>query len=457
MCGDPWAAQPESVQPCRAGGDKVVCIVIACVHQLTRRLTGSAAQSFEKVGMGLAPADFTADHHKAAASQRVEPVNDRTQARIVVGCNSPRDVLCIQEADQLLGIVVNRPGTGVPVVLPEDMKKFLWIDDIRKDRPDHGAPAFPLALFVGAILGIEVYLFLRVPGFAVACSRMLGAYPRAEALADFQVGGQYVRTRMDDCSHAVEKDHRYPLVAEAHAEYNMCLGRCTLAKGSLSHFKVLCLHRRSTTSSYVVSFQAIQGGKETPMTGSTHWLGLAAGLASVGWGVFGMMSSTGAQEAVREGQPAPAISLPATQIDKVLPEKKGTPTLSLADFKGRKNVVLFFFPKAMTRGCTLESCGFRDRIEQFAQVDTVVIGISTDTLKDQQAFTKKEKLNFPLMADADKVAAKAFGVLNPNGFARRVTFVIDKDGVVRKIFEVENIGKHPDEVYQFIKEHLASK
>jgi len=90
-------------------------------------------------------------------------------------------------------------------------------------------------------------------------------------------------------------------------------------------------------------------------------------------------------------------------------------------------------------------------------VDTVVIGISTDTLKDQQAFTKKEKLNFPLMADADKVAAKAFGVLNPNGFARRVTFVIDKDGVVRKIFEVKNIGKHPDEVYQFIKEHLASK
>ena len=72
---------------------------------------------------------------------------------------------------------------------------------------------------------------------------------------------------------------------------------------------------------------------------------------------------------VEVGKPAPATELEATSIDKVLPDKKEAKTLSLKDFQGKgdkgKNVVLFFFPKALTRGCTIESCGFRDKIEQF--------------------------------------------------------------------------------------------
>jgi len=82
-------------------------------------------------------------------------------------------------------------------------------------------------------------------------------------------------------------------------------------------------------------------------------------------------------------------------------------------------------------------------------------------LDDQQKFTEKEKLTFPLMADPDTKAAKAFDVLNPKGYANRVTFVIDKKGVVRKIFDFEkdklNLEKHPDEVLTFVKEKLADK
>ena len=137
----------------------------------------------------------------------------------------------------------------------------------------------------------------------------------------------------------------------------------------------------------------------------------------------------------KEGDPAPDIKLPATQVEKALPELKGAKELSLKDLKGKKNVVLFFFPKAMSRGCTIESCGFRDQAEKFAPLDTVVIGISTDTLDAQQQFTDKEKLNFPLMADAGKTATQAFGALSrANGVASRYTFVIDKEGIIRKVY-----------------------
>jgi peroxiredoxin Q/BCP len=86
----------------------------------------------------------------------------------------------------------------------------------------------------------------------------------------------------------------------------------------------------------------------------------------------------------------------------------------------------------------------------------VVIGISTDKLADQQKFTDKEKLNFPLYADAEKEIAKKFGVLR-GPFAQRVTFVIDKKGIVRKIYPQVNLRKHPDDVLAFVKEKLTTK
>jgi peroxiredoxin Q/BCP len=174
--------------------------------------------------------------------------------------------------------------------------------------------------------------------------------------------------------------------------------------------------------------------------------------------MFALLGATVAADAPPEaGKSAPDINLPATQIEKVLPEAKGAKTLKLSDLKGKKNVVLYFYPKAMTRGCTIESCGFRDAADKFAAMDTVVIGISTDKLDDQQKFTEKEKLNFPLIADADKEAAKAYGALSTRGFANRYTFVIDKQGMIRRTYLQVDPAKHPEEVLKFVKENLATK
>lgn len=85
----------------------------------------------------------------------------------------------------------------------------------------------------------------------------------------------------------------------------------------------------------------------------------------------------------------------------------------------------------------------------------MVIGISTDKLADQEKFTKRDKLNFPLFADADRKSAKTYGVLTAKGFAGRTTFVIDKKGIVRKIEKVTKAGAHPEEVLLWIKENLA--
>jgi thioredoxin-dependent peroxiredoxin len=164
----------------------------------------------------------------------------------------------------------------------------------------------------------------------------------------------------------------------------------------------------------------------------------------------------GAEEtpAVKEGDKVPDVKLEATQIEKALPKSKDEKTLSLSDLKG-KNIVLFFYPKAMTKGCTIESCGFSAKAADFAKLDTIVIGISTDKLDDQAKFTEKEKLEIPLLADPDKKLTKAFGAFNPDrGMASRYTYVIDKKGVIRKIYTKVAPADHPGEVLEYVKENL---
>src|SRR4051794_29227639 len=151
-----------------------------------------------------------------------------------------------------------------------------------------------------------------------------------------------------------------------------------------------------------------------------RWTRLLAVTAVAGLFAF---AAARAADPPKEGTKAPDIDLPATQLDKIAP---GAKTLKLSDLRGKKNVILFFYPKAMTRGCTIESCGFRDVYDQFAKLDTVVLGISTDTLAEQQQFTDKEKLNFPLIADPEKKVTEAYGALSRNGVnASRYTFIID--------------------------------
>ena len=86
----------------------------------------------------------------------------------------------------------------------------------------------------------------------------------------------------------------------------------------------------------------------------------------------------------------------------------------------------------------------------------MLLGISVDPLDVQQQFTDKEKLNFPLFADPDKKATEAFGALSDRGFASRYTFVIDKKGIVRKIYKKVTPADHPEEVLKYIKENLSN-
>jgi thioredoxin-dependent peroxiredoxin len=186
---------------------------------------------------------------------------------------------------------------------------------------------------------------------------------------------------------------------------------------------------------------------------------LTRSLAALGMaGLFAGPALPADTPLLKEGDKAPDIAVPATQIDKALPDKKDAKTLKLSELKGKKNVILFFYPAAMTSGCTVESCGFRDVSDQLAKLDTVVVGISTDTLDKQQQFTDKEKLNFPLLADTEKKVTQAFGVpLLKRGereFAERYSFIIDKTGTIRKVYTKVTPANHPQEVVTFVKENL---
>jgi peroxiredoxin Q/BCP len=87
----------------------------------------------------------------------------------------------------------------------------------------------------------------------------------------------------------------------------------------------------------------------------------------------------------------------------------------------------------------------------------VIFGVSTDTLDLQKQFCEKENLSFPVLADADKKVAREYGVLSPKGYAQRETFVIDKKGIVRKIYRTASAQTNPEEVLTYVKEHLAGK
>jgi thioredoxin-dependent peroxiredoxin len=161
-------------------------------------------------------------------------------------------------------------------------------------------------------------------------------------------------------------------------------------------------------------------------------------------------AATAADKPLTEGTKAPDVKLKAVGMKALGMEDGKDFTLQDVTKKG-KTVVLFFYPKAMTQGCTKESCGFRDVYADLGKHDAVVIGISTDEAGDQKKFIEKESLNFPLIADPEKAATKAFGALSERGFASRYTFVIDKEGVIRKVYTKVDVNKHPPEVLEFVK------
>ncbi len=153
---------------------------------------------------------------------------------------------------------------------------------------------------------------------------------------------------------------------------------------------------------------------------------------------------------VKEGDPFPNVPLVGAQIEKVKP---GAQALSVADLKG-KTVVIFFYPAAMTKGCTTESCGFTNLSKEFPE-NVVILGASADPVEKQQEFAKKEVLSMPLLSDPDLKLIKELGILRaPNGkTSKRITFVVNKDGKIAKIYEPGKIdvNKHPKEVLEFVK------
>jgi thioredoxin-dependent peroxiredoxin len=132
--------------------------------------------------------------------------------------------------------------------------------------------------------------------------------------------------------------------------------------------------------------------------------------------------------------------------------------ISLAGFKGKKTVVLYFYPRADTPGCTKEACGFRDALADYDAANVAVLGISPDPVDDVTKFGNKFHLNFPLLADADHTVAEAYGVWQEKSMygkkymgAARTTFVIGKDGKIVHVFEKVKPEGHDQEVLAWIK------
>jgi peroxiredoxin Q/BCP len=127
--------------------------------------------------------------------------------------------------------------------------------------------------------------------------------------------------------------------------------------------------------------------------------------------------------------------------------------LGLKDFVGKKNVVLYFYPKDDTPGCTREACSFRDNIKPIRDMGAEIVGVSLDSIQSHDSFAKKYQLPFPLISDKDKRVSAAYGVLRDIGLsANRVTFIIGKDGKVAKVFPKVDVSKHTAEIVAALKE-----
>jgi len=141
------------------------------------------------------------------------------------------------------------------------------------------------------------------------------------------------------------------------------------------------------------------------------------------------------------GQPAPLVS--GTDQDGK--------AWNLADLIGKKVVLLYFYPKDMTSGCTKEACGLRDRIGELNQKNVSVIGVSCDSVESHQKFIAAEKLNFPLIADTDATIATTYGVKLPVvKVARRVSFLIGLDGKIIHITDAGSADTHLTEMSEAI-------
>jgi len=154
---------------------------------------------------------------------------------------------------------------------------------------------------------------------------------------------------------------------------------------------------------------------------------------------------------LKPGAKAPSFKLPGD----------GGSEISLAQFKGQK-VVLYFYPKDDTPGCTTESCAFRDNLKEFEKLNTQIIGISKDSPKSHDKFKTKYKLNFPLASDEDGKTCEAYGVWTEKSMygkkymgIERSTFLIDEQGKIEHIWRNVKVDGHVDEVKSALMKKAA--
>lgn len=148
------------------------------------------------------------------------------------------------------------------------------------------------------------------------------------------------------------------------------------------------------------------------------------------------------------GSMAPAFSL----------RNQNGEVVSLKEFSGKKNILLYFYPKASTPGCTVQACGIRDTREAFAKLDTVVLGVSPDAPGKLKKFIDKYDLNFDLLADEDHAIAEVYGVWALKKFMGkeymgivRTSFLIDKEGRLRYVMEKVNTKTHDQEMLAILQ------
>jgi peroxiredoxin Q/BCP len=149
------------------------------------------------------------------------------------------------------------------------------------------------------------------------------------------------------------------------------------------------------------------------------------------------------------GKPAPDFTLPSTTGE----------TITLKQFKGKKTVVLYFYPKDETPGCTKQACAFRDVYGDLDRLGVVLLGVSTDSMDSHLAFRDHHKLPFPLLADEDATVSKLYGVYKQKNLygkkymgIERTTFVIDRTGRIAQIWPKVKVDGHIQDVLEFVAE-----
>ncbi len=159
-------------------------------------------------------------------------------------------------------------------------------------------------------------------------------------------------------------------------------------------------------------------------------------------GIMTMLGLAAATE-LKEGAKAPAFEA----------QDQHGATIRLSDFQGKAAVVLYFYPKDDTPGCTAQACSLRDGFGAIQVAGAVVLGVSADSTQSHKAFAEKFHLPFSILADPDKRIIEAYGVKMPLiGFAQRVTFIIDRKGIVRKVITDTRTKDHDRQVLGFLKE-----